>query len=202
METEVKFYLDDFHRLEQRIQSLGARLVQPRILERNLRFDTPQCELSQQLKVLRLRQDSQAHLTYKEPGGEQDGVKSRTEIEFTVSDIDSARAFLESLGYLVYLIYEKYRTVYEWGDVQLMLDEMPFGKFLEIEGPDSGSIRRTAEELGLDWGARSGGSYTGLFERIKGELNLDFRDTTFELFSGIRVQPEDLGLRAADRPKD
>ena len=77
-ELEVKFYLDDLPTLEDRLRQIGARLVQKRVYESNLRFDTPDGELTRSYQVLRLRQDTAARLTYKGPGSTQDGVKARS----------------------------------------------------------------------------------------------------------------------------
>ncbi|HEX7975021.1 MAG TPA: hypothetical protein VF498_11485, partial [Anaerolineales bacterium] len=62
-ELEVKYYISDLTALERRLLSLGASLVQPRVRETNLRFDTPQGSLAQGFQVLRLRQDTEARLT-------------------------------------------------------------------------------------------------------------------------------------------
>ena len=112
-ELEVKFYLDDLPSLEDRLKQLGARLVQKRVYESNLRFDTPDGDLTRSYQVLRLRQDTEARLTYKGPALNQGGVRARREIEFTVSDFKEARALLEALGYIISMIYEKYRATYE-----------------------------------------------------------------------------------------
>jgi len=107
-EIEAKFYLQDLAAFRQRLMAAGARLIQPRVQETNLRFDTPQRDLSQKAQVLRLRQDEAAHLTFKGPGALEGGVLARQEIEFEVSDFAAARRFLEALGYRVYTTYEKF----------------------------------------------------------------------------------------------
>src|SRR5450759_3830833 len=93
-ELEVKFYLKDLGALERKLKSIEANLVQPRIFETNLRFDTRDGELNQGGRVLRLRQDAQAVLTYKGPSQQRQDVNIRQEIEFTVSDFTAARHFL------------------------------------------------------------------------------------------------------------
>ena len=40
-EIEVKFYVSDLEAIQAHLVQLGARLVQPRTLEVNLRYDTP-----------------------------------------------------------------------------------------------------------------------------------------------------------------
>jgi len=79
------------------------------------------------------------------------------------------------------------------------LDEMPTGDFLEIEGPDSESIRSAALQLELNWEARILDSYTVLFERTRERLGFNFRDLSFENFKGMKISPTLLGVRIADK---
>jgi adenylate cyclase class 2 len=197
-ELEIKLYLLDMPAFQQRVESLGGQLIEPRLHEINLRFDTPDEQLTRASQVLRLRQDTAARLTYKGPGETIDGVHARREIEFTVSDYQSARALLEALGYQVSLMYEKYRTTYELDGLQVTLDEMPYGNFTEIEGPDAEQIRVMAEKLGVNWGARILESYTSLFDHLREKLGLTFRDLSFENFKEIDVTHQALGVQPAD----
>ena len=198
-ELEVKYYISDLPALEARLSSLGAHLVQPRIQELNLRFDVASGELSRTNQVVRLRQDTEARLTYKGPSQSQEGVRVRQEIEFIVSDHRAARAFLEALGYHVSMGYEKYRTSYDLDGAHIVLDEMPYGNFAEIEGPDPATIQAVNQRLGLDWEARVPESYTMLFEYLREKLSLPFSDLSFENFQQLTISPADLDVRPADK---
>ena len=194
LEQEVKFFLNDPKAFEARLVSLGARLKQPRILEINLRFDTPDRRLSSSFQTLRLRQDKVCRLTWKganDPTGE---VTAREELEVEASDLETTRAILEGLGFEVMLVYEKYRSAWMLEDVEISLDEMPFGNFCEVEGLDTESIRGVAEKLDLDWAKRSTLSYLALFNNLKEKLGLNMRDLTFDTFKDIEANPRDLGL--------
>lgn len=197
-ELEVKFQINDLATLEAKLRELGAQQVQPRLHEVNLRLDTPELSLTHSLQVLRLRQDSQARVTYKGPGTIQDGVRVRQEYEFVVSDYDAARNLFKALGYDVAMMYEKYRTVYDLDEVHVTVDEMPFGGFIEIEGPQPDSIQAVGKLLVVDWEARVLDSYTAIFERLRAVLGFDFRDLSFENFSALPVSLEVLGIRPAD----
>jgi adenylate cyclase class 2 len=196
-ELEVKFYIPDLPRFEKRLADLEAALEQPRVHEVNLRFDTPAEDLSRTYKVLRLRQDTQVRVTYKGPGIEQDGVQQRQELEFSVSDFATAQAVFEALGYQVVVMYEKYRTTYSWNGLEVVLDEMPYGNFVEIEGPDGESIQKAAKKLGLDWEKRILGSYVFLFEQLRQAKGWTFRDLSFANFAGKAFSEEDLGVQRA-----
>ena len=151
-ELEVKFYVPDLARVAERLQALsaalGAKLVQPRQHETNLRFDTPNGDLVRQRQVLRLRQDDAARLTFKGPGREVDGIQQRQELEFTVSNFGMAQRFLEALGYQVIWMYEKYRQTYALGDVLVTLDELPFGNFIEVKVRMEPASRRRRRHWG------------------------------------------------------
>src|SRR5688500_3338172 len=108
-ETEAKFYVNDLDKIITRLHELEALLIQERVLETNIRFDLPDGRLRSEGRVLRLRQDTDARFTYKSPSTNQQGVLSRTEIEFTVGDFEKAKEFLEALGYQKLIAYEKYR---------------------------------------------------------------------------------------------
>ena len=196
-EIEVKFLVRDLSTIAGRLTRLGARLTHPRVLETNLRFDTPDGALTRDRRVLRLRQDAGSVLTYKGPAMIGQAVSMRQEIEFSVSDFQSARHFLEALGYQVSITYEKYRTMYALGDLVVTLDEMPFGSFIEIEGPDAESIQAAAENLHLDWEARSVASYLALFDQLCAARGLAAKNLTFAELQGVETSPRDLSLRYA-----
>ncbi len=197
-ELEVKFYLSARQAFEERLQAMGACLAQGRLHELNLRFDLPNGELSRTCQVLRLRKDTAIRLTYKGASREDAGVQRRSEIELVLDDFEAGRLFLEALGYQVCLIYEKYRTSYTLDGVEISLDELPYGDFVEIEGVDAQRIHRVAEKLGLRWENRIPLSYAALFEQLRTALNLPFRDLTFENFTGMNITVRALGVIPAD----
>ncbi len=197
-EIEVKYYIADLKALEAKLKSLGARLAQPRTHEINLRFDTGDEELKRSYQVLRLRQDQIARLTFKGPSHFQDGARFRQEIEFQVSDFEAARRFLEALGYHVSMMYEKYRAAYELDEVEITLDELPYGNFAELEGPNPDALRGVNEKLGLNWETRAEESYTVLFDHLREVMGLEFSDLSFENFQGLNVSPSLMHLHPAN----
>jgi adenylate cyclase class 2 len=198
-ETEAKFYVRNLKRIESRLQELEARLMQPRTLETNIRFDLPDGGLRSEGRVLRLRQDTAARLTYKGASANDQGVLQRTEIEFIVEDFEKARLFLEVLGYRKILVYEKYRTTYELNECQVMLDELPYGNFVEIENDSIESIRGIATKLNLNWDNAIAASYHMLFERLcTARPDLNPTRLSFAVLGGAIVTAEDLSVKAGD----
>ena len=197
-EIEVKFLIADLPALLEKIERLGAITLRPRMLEVNLRFDTHDMRLRDRAQVLRLRQDDQAILTFKSTGEIVDGVISRTELEVVVSDFQTTRAILETLGFQVFMTYEKYRQNFQFNSLVASVDEMPYGNFIELEGSSPEHVRATAALLGLDWEQRINLSYTALLGFYNQNTGHTFRDLSFETFADLRVLPEQLGLAYAD----
>jgi adenylate cyclase class 2 len=196
-EIEVKFHIRSVRELERQILSHDGRLESVRVLETNLRFDDPQGSLAAAHQVLRLRQDLKATLTFKGPGEMRDGILRRLELETRVDDLDDTRSILEALGYVVVFIYEKYRTVYGLTGTHVMLDELPCGGFVEIEGEHS-AIHAVSDLLHLRWASAVEDSYAGIFMRLCAAQRLDFRDMTFSSMQGIRSDLVALGIAPAD----
>lgn len=197
-ETEVKFFVRDLKKIVVGLRRRKARLIQPRVFESNLRFDFPDYDLRDSGRVLRLRQDAEAHLTYKGQSKLIDGVRSRVELEFTISDLETARKVLEALGYVQIAVYEKYRTEYELDNCHVMLDELPYGKFVEIEGDDTVAIRKATADLGLNFEAAIAESYLGIFEKFCQKRGWSQSTLTFETLRGVVFNPSELNVRAAD----
>ncbi|MCB2213953.1 class IV adenylate cyclase [bacterium] len=197
-EREAKFYIRDIEKLDARLRSTGAELTQPRLLERNYRLDTPEGDLGQAGRVLRIRRDNQVRVTYKDNARNEDGVIARTEIEFTTDNLEITRAFFEALGYPVAVVYEKYRRVYQLGDVEVMLDELPMGNFAEVEAANNTLIDGISQMLGLDMSKAIPASYLALFETARQNAGFEFRDMTFENFEGLTLTAEEMGVQPAD----
>jgi adenylate cyclase class 2 len=186
-EIEVKFIIDDLQALRQRVIALGARLKTPRTYEENVLFDTADQRLAHRQCLLRLRRDRRNVLTYKEPAptAEQD-FKVRREYEVEVSDFAQTRAMFEQLGFVPTLRYEKYRETFTYQDAEILLDEMPFGPFLEIEGSRE-TIRTVTTRLGLDFDSRLTASYGDIFDAIRATYKLSINDMTFDNFRTLHI---------------
>jgi len=196
-EIEVKFYVRHFDRLPPRIVDAGGQLEAPRTYEYNLRFDTPDRSLEHSRRVLRLRRDKRCHLTYKGNSRVESGALRRREIELEEDDFEKCVRLVEALGYEIVFIYEKYRTTYACGGCEVMLDELPLGHFVEIEG-DKLQIEELAARLGLKWQCAIPRSYQALFRDMRPGAQKPVRDLTFQNFVGRIIEPEDLGVAPAD----
>ena len=197
-ETEVKFFVRDLKKIEQSLLSMKALLLQPRVHEINFRYDLPDGSMRANGRVLRLRQDIVATMTFKGPSDLVDGVFSRTELETEIGDFETAQKLLEALGYVKILTYEKFRAVYEINGFHIMLDELPYGDFVEVEGADGTGIREMSRQLGLNIEAAVGAGYARIFEDYNIRHGLASSDLTFDALRGKVPSPEELNIRAAD----
>jgi adenylate cyclase, class 2 len=184
LETEVKFHLNDLPALRERLLAAGAHIHKPRVFERNVRFDTVDESLLAHDALLRLRQDTAVRLTLKIPPSADEQsrqVKVMQELEVSVSDFDTMSQILERLGYGPVQVYEKYRETFTLDGVEIVLDQLPYGDFIELEG-DEATIRRLADRLGLVWDKRILTNYLALMAQLQAHHNLPFTDLTFANF--------------------
>jgi len=190
-EREVKFFIADLKEISSRLLTIGAVVTKERVHEYNLRFDTPDQKLRSKHQVLRLRQDDQTRLTFKDRADVSQGVADRQELEITVADFKSTQKILEALGFTVFMIYEKFRTTYGYKGCEIVVDELPFGFFVEIEGATEDAIKTVASDLKFNWEKRILLSYLDLFNILK--INKDMRivSLTFDNFAGTKFTEAD-----------
>jgi predicted adenylyl cyclase CyaB len=60
--------------------------------------------------------------------------QTATEEETDVADPEAMEAILEALGFTPALVYEKRRQTWRLGKTEIVIDVLPFGLFMEIEG--------------------------------------------------------------------
>ena len=100
--------------------------------------------------ALRLRRvNGRAILTFKQRFPSKSAIKHQQEEETTVADPDAAHAIVSALGFRVGLIYEKRRVRWNVGKAKVVIDELPFGLFMEIEASER-EIKRVEKVIGAD----------------------------------------------------
>jgi len=186
LEIEVKFHLPDVKPVRDLILATGATHC-GRVFETNIRFEDASNSLKKQGALLRLRKNNRALLTFKSSLSRPDTqFKVHREIEVEVDDFDACHSILEGLGFHPEQAYEKWRETFVINNTELLIDTMPYGMFLEIEG-EKAHIRNLANKLGLKWQERILLNYLEIFEIVQREERLPFRDITFENFKTTRL---------------
>ncbi|MGH9875685.1 MAG: class IV adenylate cyclase [Pyrinomonadaceae bacterium] len=100
------------------------------------------------LRLRRLNKDSSAILTYKQRFPVRSDIKHQREDETRVDDPDAMELILDALGFTPGLIYEKRRETWSLGKTEIVIDELPFGLFMEIEGAEQ-DIRDIESKLAI-----------------------------------------------------
>lgn len=99
--------------------------------------------------VLRIRKTKdRTILTYKrrlDIGGD---IKHQVEEETDVSDAAAIQRIIQELGLRPALVYEKRRKTWRLGEAEVMVDVLPFGNYVEIEGT-AATIRDAEASLGI-----------------------------------------------------
>jgi adenylate cyclase class 2 len=149
VEIEKKYRVsrEQTEAVRARLAEVGAAARGGEEFEENVIYTGP--GLDPRRRVLRLRRvGGRGLFTYKERGTSESAVKRHREEETAVDDPDSLAAILEALGYRPALVYEKRRSTWLVADAEVVLDELPFGLFVEIEGEEE-SIGEAEALLGL-----------------------------------------------------
>ena len=147
IEIEKKFVLSNDQR-EQVLENLnkfGAKLVGENLEENTLYSGGI---LMEKRAVLRVRKiGEKTILTYKQRIENDSDFKQQIEYETVVEKAEEMEKIIESLGFEKALVYEKRRQIWHFRAVEVLLDELPFGQYMEIEG----SVTAIAEaEMLLD----------------------------------------------------
>jgi adenylate cyclase class 2 len=149
IEIEKKYRLTRKLRqtIERRLDVLGAA-ARPVEFEENTLYRGGR--LSEANCALRLRRvNGHAILTFKQRFPTRSPIKHQQEEETAVADADATHAILTALGFVPGLVYEKRRTRWDIGKAQLVIDELPFGLFMEIEASEK-EIKRVEKLLEVE----------------------------------------------------
>jgi len=152
---EAKIAVDDLVAVETRLKQAGGQ-KKGEYSETDTFFDYENHQLKESDSALRLRnrENLQTHksnfrLTFKGP--RQPGpFKHRREIEFVVDPGENVRLLLECLGLKPFAVYTKKRNAWLLNNCAVEVDFIEgIGKFIEVEGPNEDSIRKSLAALNL-----------------------------------------------------
>lgn len=136
IEVEKKYRLSEAERARvlARLAELGAEFYGEEFEENTLYAGGI---INQKNCVLRLRRvGGRAILTFKERFPSDSAIKRQREDETEVFNADAMADILDGLGYKPKLVYEKRRQTWRIHQTEVVVDELPFGFFMEIEGEE------------------------------------------------------------------
>ena len=141
IEIEKKYRLtkQQRERIVRRLRELKAKSLKEEF-EENTLYRGGVINLG--TRALRLRKVGQrAFFTFKERLPTKSPIKHQIEHEAEVRNADALDAILNALGFEPALVYEKRRTRWNVDGVKVLIDELPFGLFMEIEASESEIVR-------------------------------------------------------------
>lgn len=169
IETEKKYRLTAEQRASviEELRSINAEYC-GEDFEENLIFGG--VYLDETAAVLRIRRtENRNTLTYKKRIFDGAPVKRQIEYEAVFAADGQLTEIVENLGLECRLIYEKRRKTWRIDNVEIVLDELPFGSFMEIEGSLT-EIRRIEMMIGAEDYEVEHGTYpslTGMYGVVK-----------------------------------
>jgi adenylate cyclase class 2 len=149
IEIEKKYRLNPDQRdeIRQALRRAGASCLGTEF-EENTLYKNASIDLSR--GVLRVRRTNERTiLTYKERLPGVSDIKHQEEDETEVSDANALEKILERLGCIRSVVYEKRRETWQLGEAEIVLDELPFGCFMEIEATVE-EIKRIEHQLSIE----------------------------------------------------
>ncbi|WP_051617344.1 class IV adenylate cyclase [Desulfonatronovibrio hydrogenovorans] len=173
IETELKFRVEGFREITTRLAGMEAH-SSPWYFEQNIVLDDQTGRLRKRDCLLRIRSGMANKLTLKLPVPDAGpGIaKTRQEFETTIGDAGEVFAIFCSLGYSIWLKYEKFRQVWKMQDVKICLDILPFGRFVELEAAEEVIVKKV-QCLGLDMENSTAKTYHELNQDWIAELGLE-----------------------------
>lgn len=134
IEIEKKYRLtkEQFERVKADLDEFDAEYI-GEDFEENILYGNKEFEMRK--AVLRIRKIvGKTILTYKQFIPNPTGAKKHIEHETAVEDAEQTEKIIQYLGLEKKIIYEKRRMSWKFRDVEVVLDKLPFGLFMEIEG--------------------------------------------------------------------
>ncbi len=134
IETEKKYRLDKptMVAIADRLREVGAEFVSERFEQNFIYRNSIPDENNAVLRIRKIGEST--FLTYKERIKNDSEFKTKIEHETLVSDAEEMEFIVAKLGYKLAVVYEKHRKTFHLGDCEVVLDELPFGQYMEIEG--------------------------------------------------------------------
>jgi adenylate cyclase class 2 len=179
-EIEKKYRVDaeEAASLRARLRAAGAQ-ARGEEFEENVLYAGPGLEHGNRVLRLRRVRGGRSVFTFKESMPGSGGIKRRREDETEVADPDALATILDALGYAPAAVYEKRRETWLVADVEVVIDELPFGQFVEIEGTEGSILEaerlleltatraepKSYPQLTLEQGTRRGALVEARFEK-------------------------------------
>lgn len=189
-EIEAKFFIINKETIRSSLSALGAQKTKDEFLMKRYVYDNP---LAPKGDWIRIRQESdRVVLTFKSK--KSHAIDGMLETEVTVSDFEKRAYILSQTGLHVVAYQENYREVWNWRDVEIVVDTWPWlPPYIEIEGPNKSSVEQAAQDLGFVMEEAYFGTAYDLYASIYKVTNEEFH--SIKRVSFDEPMPEILSTR-------
>lgn len=171
MEYEVRFYFarEKLEKLIKKIRNVEGLSMQDRCYEKTLQFDHPCSEMSfyskeidGRFRVRITKNDtiSKCKLSWKRRlfSTTQTDINKEEEVELSINynEYENLMFLIENVLKMKSIeSYERFRTIFTNNEVEIAVDEYPFGIAVEIENKSDSEepqkiVRKWVEKLGMD----------------------------------------------------
>ena len=175
-EIELKFRLKNPKTFHKKLKEKKAKFL-GKTFERTVRFDTPQGKLEKEGKFLRVRTGFKRTLTFKRKIEDKE-FRAREEIELEISSPQKMIDILKNLGLTRILIMEKYREKWQFQKTEIVIDKLPMGNYIEIEG-EKDSIKKAIKVLGLNFKDKITKTYWDLWREFARKKEIRDKNIVF-----------------------
>jgi adenylate cyclase class IV len=176
IDGQVKFLLDDFCSMSYNLVANDAVFIGGSF-ETTTRYDTINDKYSNEGIYVRTKSGFRNTLTLKEKSDDfNNNLFSRYITEIEIENIEDITYILEKIGLNKKIIMEKYRMNWILDGINLSIDELPFGIYLEIKGSDE-EIKRIIKKLNIK-SKRINITYWDIYEKDykKSEDDIKFKE--------------------------
>ena len=165
-EKQVKYKINNFDYISKRLIEIEAIFIGG-FMEKTIRYDNDDLKCSNNGIFIRTKSGMKNVLTLKEiPTDSSNTSFERITTEVEVDNINKIGYILEKIGLTKKFIMEKYRLFFKCDNVDILIDELPFGIYLEIKGEDN-EINRITKMLNIDETDLIKMTYWDIYDKIK-----------------------------------
>ena len=200
MEYEARYYYPkkELNNLINKLDNIKELTKENRLYEKTIQYDHPNTDMSFYSKEIdgrfRIRiskndEISKCMISWKRRLNKSSSVNEEEEVELTIK--------YEEYNNLIFIIenvlkmkpiesYERYRTIYHNNEIEISIDEYPFGIALEIENKSNSKspkeiVEKWAQILNLDINDSYKLSWDDKYTSLCKQQNMPvFKDVTFD----------------------
>lgn len=166
IEKQVKCKINNFDYISKRLVEIEAIFIGG-FMERTIRYDSDDLKYSNNGLFIRTKNGIKNVVTLKEiPDDVFNTSLERITTEIEVDDINKIGYILEKIGLTKKFIMEKYRLFFKYDNMDILIDELPFGIYLEIKGEDN-EISKVTKLLNIEDNALIKTTYWDIYDEIK-----------------------------------